>query len=53
MFLGPIPYISLPISLIPLIHSTSLLLLGAAACDPAHVHSLLQSICHGGTPPED
>jgi hypothetical protein len=29
------------------------LLLGAAACDPAHVHRLLQSIRHGGTPPED
>jgi hypothetical protein len=52
-FLCPIPCVSLPIFLIPLIYSTSLLLLGAAAFDPAHVHRLLQSIRHGGTPPED
>jgi hypothetical protein len=52
-FLCPIPYISLPISLIPLIHSTSRILLGAVAFDPAHVHRLLQSIHSGETPPED
>jgi hypothetical protein len=52
-FLCPIPCVSLPIFLIPLIYSTSLLLLGAATFDPAHVHRLLQSIRHGGTPPED